>query len=192
MPSAAPSPVGPYSVPLHKLAQMLSECSSFQTRAGLTYPDAAAEAKLVNGDGGQKRIFYPMLETSFDGIDPYAHVPLAIITWGDDWQLPRVAGGARNYFHSPRGELILELIDEDQYTNLEAATREFGNWVGLVLHSGDEAAPGLAELAALNDRLAINGFQQLDKPQQYERVSEAALAKRLWSVRISIRFGLEG
>ncbi len=172
---------------------MLSECASFQTAAGLTYPDAAAEAKLVNGDAGQKRIFYPLIPTTAEGLIALDRVPVACLTWGDDWQLTSNAGGARNYFlGGPRGELILELIHTEQYTELEASTREFGNWVGLVIQSGDEAAPGLVELAAADDRLAINGIRQLDKPQQYERVEEAARGKRFWSVRLAINFGLNG
>lgn len=62
MPSAPPTPAGPYTVPLHKLAQMIAECAAFQERCGLTYPDALAEDKLVNGEGGLKRIYYPAIE----------------------------------------------------------------------------------------------------------------------------------
>jgi hypothetical protein len=188
MPSAAPTPEGPYTVPLHRLAQMLAECAAFQTRCGLSYPDADAEAKLVNGDGGLKRIFYPAIEG-----DALELAPCAILTWGSDWQLPMSSGGARNYFHSPVGEIFLELIDVERHPgNEEASTRNFGNWIGLVLHSGDDAAPGLGELSALNDRLAINRFTQLEPPLFLERVDSEArgAGKGGLAARFAIQFGL--
>lgn len=194
MAAAAPLPDGPYTVPLHKLAQMVSECAAFQTRCGLTYPDTDAEAKLVNGDGGQKRIYYPALEAG----DWFTRLPVAIITWGDSWRLPLVAGGARNYFHGPDAELILELIDVDRQSQeqaqsrLEAGTRDFGNFIGRVLSGADENNPGLKELAASNDRLAIKEISQLEAPMICDRIDEAAHGKTYFTARFSIRYGLSG
>lgn len=192
MPAAAPTPDGPYTVPLAELAVMVSECAAFQTRCGLTYPDAAAEAKLVNGDGGAKHIYYPALE----GEDWLDRLPACIITWGDSWRLGMFSGGARNYFHGPDGELILELIDVDRQSHegaqgrMEAATRDFGNFIGRVLSGGAENTPGLAELAALNDRLAINEIAQLEGPMLCDRIEGAALGKTYYTARFSIRYGL--
>lgn len=191
MAAAAPTPVGPYTVPLHKLAQMVSVCAAFQERCGLTYPDATAEAQLVNGEGGEKHIYYP----AFEG-DALTRLPVAIITWGDSWRLGMVAGGARNYFHGPDGELVLELIDVDRQSHegqqgrLEAAVRDFGNFIGRVLSGPDEATPGLKELAALNDRLAIHEITQLEAPLLCDRIEEAARGKHYFTARFSIRYGL--
>lgn len=193
MASESPAPLGPLTTPLHKLAQMLSECAAFQTRCGLTYPDAAAEAKLVNGSGGLKRIFYPALEVDAEGRYPLDKVPLAVISFGDDWELPLVAGGARNYTHAPRGALFLELIDacREYHSNLEAGTRDFANFVGRVLATGDEAEPGLFDLAALNDRLTINNISQIERPQLFDDLaSEEAKGKRYWMAKFQIRYGV--
>lgn len=186
--SADPQPLGPYTVPLHKLAQMVAECAAFQGRCGLTYPDADAEEKLVDGDGGMKRIYYPALE-SIDAV--LSKLPAAVISESEDWSIPMVSGGARNYSHGPRGALELILMDHDRYSgSIEASKRDFMNFVGLTLQSGDDDAPGLFELAALDDRLIINEITQLDPPEMCSRDAQNQYQRLYWSARFQIRYGL--
>lgn len=176
-----PTPAGPYTVPLAKLADMLAETAAFQEQCGLTYPDGECLEKLVQGDGGFKRIYYPALDN-----DAWKDkLPIAVVAQGDAWRLPRVAGGGRNFFHSPDGTLELILCDIDRAEwSLEAGARTFMNWVGAVLASGDDDRPGLTELSALDDRLSIEEVSQLDPP---------ALSPRdeipYWTVRLQVTYG---
>ncbi len=189
MASAPPTPAGPYTVPLHRLAQMLSECAAFQTRCSLTYPDADAEAKLVNGDGGLKRIYYPDLTDE----NALAGMPYAVITWGGEWRMPQSSGGARNYFSGAQGELILRIADKSRYpANREAALRDFGNFVGQVILTGDDDNPGLLELAALDDRLVISDLAQTEPPWECERREGEANGEIYWQAEFSVRYGFSG
>jgi len=181
-----PPPAGPYTMPLAALASMVAETWAFQTWCGLAYPDPDAELKLVSGDGGWKRIWYPAL----DNIDYLKVLPAAILSFGAEWQLTPVAGGARTYFHGPRGEITLELVDLARHANRESAARDFGNFLGQLLDSNDETRPGLAQLAALDDRLAIAEFVQLAEPAECERIEGEANEQLYWSARIAIRYGL--
>ena len=171
------------------LARMVSECAAFQERVGLSYPDTEAEAKLVNGEGANKRIFYPAIEDLNGVLD---RLPAAIISESEDWTLPMIAGGARNYFHGPQGTLELILMDHDRHPGkIEASKRDFMNFVGLTLQGGDpDEYPGLAELAALDDRLIINEMTQLDPPELCAREVEAQLQRGYWSARFQVRYGL--
>lgn len=188
MSTADPEPLGPYTVPLQMLAQMVAECAAFQNRVGLSYPDPDAIDKLVSGDGANKRIYYPAIESTDQVLDK---LPAAIISESEDWTLPMVAGGSHNYFHGPRGSLELILMDHDRHPgSIEASKRDFMNFVGLTLQSGDNDNPGLAELAALDDRLIINEMTQLDPPEMCSREVEFQRQRLYWSARFQIRHGL--
>lgn len=183
-----PTPEGPYTVPLHKLAQMVAECAAFQTRVGLTYPDADAEAKLVNGDGGFKRIFYPAIE---DENDPLLKLPSAIISYSEDWSMQMIAGGDRNYFHGARGSLEFGLMDHDRHPHsIEASMRDFMNFIGMVIQSGNTDTPGLCELSAKDDRLIISEISQMDPPEICSRDVQHQKQRAYWSARFQIRYGL--
>ena len=182
-PLQPPTPLGPYTAPLAKLAEMLAEAAVFQEQCGLTYPDGTANEQLVQGLGGLKKIFYPALD---DEQWP-EKLPVAVIMLGDDWRLRPVAGGMRNYIHGPNGSLELLLADVDRCPwSLEAGSRKFMNWCGLVLKSGDEDRPGILELAALDDRLAIQEVTQLERPAISPR-DEAPY----WTAKFQVRYGLD-
>lgn len=182
-----PSPVGPLTVPLAKLADMLAETAAFQEAAGLVFPDGDANEKLIQGLRGKKRIFYPALEeTEFRD-----YLPLAIIMQGDDWNMAPVAGGSQVWFHGPTGSLELILAAPDRERSLEAGARAFMNWVGTVIQSDEprypERRPGLLDLSGKDDRLAIRGVSQLDKPA----ISPREEADPYWTVRLNVTYGLE-
>lgn len=186
---STPAPAGPYTVPLYELARIVAETAAFQERCGLTYPDAAALAKLIDGEGGMKRIYYPDCS---DREGTLSRLPFAVITFGGTWRLPMVSGGARNYFHGPQGDLILRVTDKARHTLREGALRDFGNFVGTLLASGDDDRPGISELSALDDRLSIYDIAQTEPPWECERVEGEANGEPYWAAEFLISYGLSG
>lgn len=181
-----PSAAGPYTVPLYKLATMVAECAAFQEACGFTYPMLDEEGVLLNGDGGKKRIFYPGIEDA-----DYGDFPLAIISAGEEWTMRLHAGGDRNYSYSPSGSLELMLMNWATGENNEFAARSFLNFIGQVI-SGDDDNPGLWQLSAADDRLAINEITQFLPPQMCSRTEESQREQIYWQAGFTVRYGLSG
>lgn len=135
---------------MRKLAEALSESAAFRVACGLAADDDDAAAKLIDAEGGTRRIWYPTVELE----QVKAALPLAVIEPGGGWTWTQVAGGASNLLWPTRGNLILILAENDKAEgDLMASLTEFGNFVGQVIAE-------LAELAGVDDRLATTAISE--------------------------------
>jgi hypothetical protein len=145
-----PTAVGPWLVPLRKLAEVLSESATFRVACGLAADDDEAAEKLIDGVGAARRIWYPTVELE----RVTTALPLAVIEPGGGWTWTQVAGGASNLLWPTRGNLILILADVDRAEgDLMAGMSLFGNFVGQTIAE-------IAELAAVDDRLATTAISE--------------------------------
>ncbi len=114
-----PVAVGPYTVPLAKMADMLAGTASFQTRMGLL-GDPLAVSKCA------RNLPFPALERA--KIREY--LPSIIIMPGPTWSMEEKAGGSLNYLR-PAGSLKLIFADNARFgDDLTASARDFCNWIG--------------------------------------------------------------
>ena len=187
MPSLAPAPEEAYTWPLYALASRLAGTKRFQERCGLVYPEPEAEQQLLQGQGGQQRIFYPCLrEDDFAS----ARLPCAVIQFGDTWDLLTYAGGEKNHFGPPDGTLKLILADSDKWntpttqaTDFERSARDFANWVGGVIRD-------LADIAGENTNLSIKRFSQQQPPSMSPKEEQTTLGFIYWTAVFQIEYGV--
>lgn len=140
------TPSGLLATPRSKLRDLLAEIPALQTWFGAA-DAAAAKAKIYS---------------SLLADDELADLrPLAVVQWAS-YSLGKIASGAANYLWPSPGECMLRLILQDvdrgepvviensvDPASLEEGDVVFDNNVGAVLR-------GLADRAAVDDRLAIN------------------------------------
>jgi len=110
-----PTPTGPVSVPMFRLAEMIADSAAFQTAAGLTPPDPDARDKLILGINGDKRIFLPSLRAEDgDYLSLVPRMPLAVVQMGDAWQRPVIGGGANPLLSIQQGQLAVSYFARDE------------------------------------------------------------------------------
>lgn len=141
-----PDPEGPLLVPLTKLVTLIAASPVFRARCGLETDDPDANDKLIEGQGGTKRIFYPAADLS-----QWDVFPAAVVQFGPEWTWDRRAGGHRNFLLTG-GSLRLILLDEAKYMpgrgpgDIERSLRDFSIFVGNLFAD-------LASAFGLNDEL---------------------------------------
>jgi hypothetical protein len=128
---------GPNGVAMQKLAELLSESTTWQTRCGVSTAALAL-----------KHIHYPHFKDKDE-----SERPVAIISRSPDggFQADRTAGGGKNYFLL-NGSLMLMIVDElDAFDDEKDPDVDFHNFTESVLDH-------LLEQAAVDDNLAISAI----------------------------------
>jgi hypothetical protein len=164
-----PTPVGPLTLPLTELAEVIAETSLFRTECGLASDDSQAAEKLIEGRHGcPQRIFLPEVYA-----EQYQIFPSATLQLGPRWEWSTHAGGQQNYLMA-EGSVKLILVDEDNYPgNKEASSRDFATFAGNLLQQ-------IAALFAYEDRLAGFEVVQEQAPVLCPIEEEAARGRAYW------------
>jgi hypothetical protein len=149
-------PLGILSTPRDKLRSILAETIALQTWFG-----------VVNSTLAKAKIFYSLLNQQ----DLRTLFPFALIQWAD-FKMKQVTGGASNGLWPDQPSLRVLIADVDPGrssigeggaiapTDIMEGDVVFANQLSAVLAdpTDDKSQPGLAELAALDDRLAITAI----------------------------------
>jgi len=138
------TPSGMISFPLAALAELLSECSAFQSWVGAAgAAEALGSVKYLSQDD----------DADSDSDDR----PLAVVGWSDDFEAVRDSEPPR-YDHSGSLELIFEaMADAGGHTTQSDRFFNFANSVGAVMAE-------LEEKSGRNGFLLVNAFRKIAGP----------------------------
>lgn len=181
---AEPSPQGGFTTPVVRLAEMVADCESFQTAAGLIAPDPDAREKLIYGGlGAAQRIFFPTLELIGELEHLIERLPIAVIQLPTGWGYDKRAGGGRNFLPYPDGELeLLIAARDDAPSDVTKGFLGFGNFLGnFVLE--------LNAQSGLSDRLPYERIRLRDTLGKSSRQEEASAGGGFWSAWFTVQVG---
>lgn len=180
MPVNDPLPLGPITRPIAALAEMVAACEVFQERAELVYPDPNASEKLIFGDRGQKRIWYPSLED-----EEYPNLlPFAVVSPTASWKLSVRAGGDRNYHPAPEGTLqlfvgLLARFGKD----IPASFLDATNYVG-------QLARQLTDQSGQGGKLSLGEVRTASEIYRDTEANEAARGLGIWFCALEVDYGV--